>query len=64
MDVNDVGIRYDVERLLLLSLPVEIHRKGSAAVRAAIEDDMPRLDIRKPIERRNNIARTSGNRRI
>jgi hypothetical protein len=64
MDVNDVGFRYDVERLLLLSLPVDIDSKGSAAIRAAIEDNMPRLDIGEPIECGNNVAGTTRHRRI
>jgi hypothetical protein len=64
MDVNDVGIGNDVERLRLLSFPVDIDSKRPAAIRAAIENDMPRLDIGKPIQRRNNVAGASGNRRV
>jgi hypothetical protein len=64
MNVNDVRIGNDVERLLLLSFPVDIDSEGSAAICAAIENYMARLDVGEPVKCRNNVARTSGNRRI
>ena len=64
MDVDDVGIGNDVEGLLLLRFPVDIDSKGSIAVRTAIENDMPRLNIREPIKRGDNVAGTARNRRI
>ena len=64
MNVNDVGVCNDIERLRLLSFPVDIDSKSSAAISAAIENYMARLDVGEPIQCRNNVARTSGNWRV